>query len=157
MQKLTDKILNVMKLKYSYYTTNYYKKRIKIYSNNTVLADAFVCVEKEENGIKPCNIQTKHNASADRHNFEIKMVEKAPEISLFLTYNKESDSVSIRHKWGEEGGMNSVQSICKFPEYAKAWTIPDEGLTVILNGKGYEYPEACIEICSSLELTPIEK
>ncbi|MDR1370841.1 MAG: hypothetical protein LBJ72_12065 [Dysgonamonadaceae bacterium] len=114
------------------------------------------CSEDKDIALPSCELKTTFLGEFET---EAIILKKAPEGDFF------SPSPCIR---GIESGnphlymnvdMPLIGRICNFPQYAQEWDIPEDGLSVILSGKVYDYDGfyPANRVCYDLELSMIKK
>jgi hypothetical protein len=112
--------------------------------------------EKEEEIILPCNLTSSRWSNYDISNMETVLFDSSVpadfEGASYVMLNPESDTNVIFI-------IKASNYICNFPDYAKKWNIPSEGLPIVISGLAYEhiFPGLPLYMTCDLELTLIKK
>jgi hypothetical protein len=95
---------------------------------------ANVLINKQEDTLTPCDLQTERRTDMDIQNVEAKIFKEHPDnarqISQYICEIDGMPTLCIIH-----ATSSSFFEICNFPENAKEWMIPNEGLTVVVSGR----------------------
>jgi hypothetical protein len=114
--------------------------------------------EKEEETILPCNLTSDRWSDYDISNMETVLFDSSVPVNFegasYVMLNPESDTNVI---FIIKASIPRYY-ICNFPDYAKKWNIPSEGLPIVISGLAYEhiFPGLPLYLTCDLELTLIK-
>jgi hypothetical protein len=127
-----------------------------------ILAGGFSCKETEEREapLTPCHLQTERREEMDIRNVETVILKEYPENQFGLSsFICEREGIQTFHAIA--GAIVSCFEICNFPQYAKEWSIPDDGLSVVITGNTFtasrDHDLSWMYIFFDLELTSLER